>query len=406
MERALLDFKQRNYTPALLTDLTLHEAYGFPLQPLHAAISQRDAAATAFWAHWLQPLATPQVPAIQRALAGIASPADAAAGPAAVATLPEARGADQFFLLVSRSGWPLFTAVLIAILALQVTLTLKYWAPQGLVLRRARETGGRGSFAARFLALRFFSTTEKLVLVLLCAAGVMLLGLLSWQQQAAALPLPLQSGTLASAEALDALDRLALHGPAGDLIRAYAEQASGDAAQPQLPAPTQLDFRLALTGTWQQAISRVFLNPWATLAPLEFFGLPHWVWLVLLGLYLLLAVVTLLWLLVPRPRLARNAPRILPYQVLALLVPGSGLADEAGGLLLLLPWALFSMDLLQQQLGRPSLLGVSLLASGIVLALIYALNLGAFLVELASYRRRMKLLLQAHPETAQAYGMR
>jgi hypothetical protein len=412
MDAALLDFERRGYTPALLTDLELHEAYGFPLQPLRAASAKQDQEQVSFWARWLLPFATPEVPAIARALEGrLPVPASGAASPLAEPQSPPAADVNAFFVQLARSGWPLFAAVLIAILALQVTLTVKYWAPQGLMLRRARETGSRSGFAARFLAIRFFSTTEKLVLALLYASGLLLLGLISWDQQASALPAALRSGTLASAEALDALGDLKLTGARGDYILDFAAQTSGAAGtaaaelQPRLAAPTQLDFRLALTGTWQQAISDVFMNPWAVLAGLDFFGLPQWIWQVLLVIYLLLGLVTVLWLLVPRPRMARNAPRVLAYHVLALLVPGSGLADEAWGLLLLLPWALFAMDLAQQLLGRQSLLGVSLLVTGSVLALIYLLNLGAFLVEFSSYRRRMNSLLHSSPEVARAYGL-
>ena len=43
---------------------------------------------------------------------------------------------------------------------------------------------------------------------------------------------------------------------------------------------------------------------------------------------------------------------------------------------------------------------------GIALIVIYVINLVAFLVELASYRRRMTALKQNDPQTARDYGMR
>jgi hypothetical protein len=49
---------------------------------------------------------------------------------------------------------------------------------------------------------------------------------------------------------------------------------------------------------------------------------------------------SLLWLLVPRARSAKHADRGWFYHLLALLIPGSSLADEAWGLLLLVPWVL------------------------------------------------------------------
>jgi hypothetical protein len=117
-------------------------------------------------------------------------------------------------------------------------------------------------------------------------------------------------------------------------------------------------------------------------------------------------VVTLLWLAVPRPRLARNAPRTILYQVLALLLPGSGLADELWGLLLLIPWAIFGLDALANYFGWGFGLGFGFGLDLVVLGGLYLINTIAFIVELGSYNRRMRELKRRDPETALRFGMR
>src|SRR5690606_11976502 len=101
------------------------------------------------------------------------------------------------------------------------------------------------------------------------------------------------------------------------------------------------------------------------------------------------ALVSILWLVTPRSRLARNAPRTFTYHVLALLLPGTGLADELWGLVLMVPWAIFGVDLLLHYLpGGPDPV-IAMQTDVIALIVIYVLNLVAFFIELGSYRRRM-----------------
>ncbi len=477
MLRALTDFAERGYDPALLADPAVHELYGFPAQPLRQAIADGDREAAAFWAGWLRPLVgSPGVPHVRSALAAYAASLAASGEDASQwseLTRPAREevaysGPDRFFAALGEAGWYMFTAIIIVILALQVTLTLKYWSPQGLAMKRARETGVRAGPLQRFLAIRYFSSTEKLVLLLLFAAGLAVLGLAAWTSGPAVLPSTLGAGTLASAEARDTLETLGLRGERGEFIRGYAAQTAGehvDAAlhyqaaprfgpavnnlavltddpslfeqaqslapslpeiaynlgdeslrpafdeaigleRPALINPGLADFRIAERGTWQQAIGSVFANPLVAARLDSPLAGPQWLWYALFGLYMVLGVLTGLLLLFPRPRMARNAPRSAGYHLMALLVPGAGMADEVWGLLLLVPWALFGVDQVSRLTSVGPLLDVTEATGLIVLGCLYAVNLAAFIVEAISYRRRMRNLFQTSPEAAVAYGRR
>src|SRR5690606_34230725 len=72
----------------------------------------------------------------------------------------------------------------------------------------------------------------------------------------------------------------------------------------------------------------------------------RWLWTVAVVAFLAWVAWTVLSLFFPRPQAARTAPRTFLYHVLALLLPGSGLADELWGVLLLVPWSIFGIDLL------------------------------------------------------------
>lgn len=478
MRLALLDFDRRGYDPGLLTDLSVHELYNFPLQPLRAAVAARDWPMAAFAARWVHALSHPNVPELRDALAEYAASL-AAAGEAEQAedwlqasalevSDLAVTGPERFFGRLGEAGWYMFAAIVAAILALQVTLTCKYWAPQSLTMRRTRETGGKPNPLQRFFAIRFFSMTEKLVLALLYASGLAVLGLAAWVERSGEPPAALTAGTLASSQALDELRGLGIAGERGEFIRGYAAHAAGstteallhyraaprygpavnnlavltedpdlfeealrlsprqvqieynlgltgirppfeealDLERQLLVAPSPLDFRVALRGTWQQAIGGVFANPWQAALLDSPFGGPQWLWQGLFGLYLALGVLTVLWLLVPRPRMARNAPRTVGYHVLAVLVPGSGMADEVWGVLLLVPWALFGMDLVSRLVGQGALLAVTQQTTVIVVVGLYLVNTAAFAVEYFSYRRRLRALFQGNPDAAAAYGRR
>ena len=134
--------------------------------------------------------------------------------------------------------------------------------------------------------------------------------------------------------------------------------------------------------------------------------LAPWLWTVLVVLFLAWAAVSIVFLLVPRPRLARNAPRTLLYHLLALLLPGTGLADEFWGVFLMVPWAIFGVDFLLHYVPGGPDPTMTLRTDSIALIVIHALNLVAFFVEFGSYRRRMVALKHDDPQTAREYGMR
>ena len=106
------------------------------------------------------------------------------------------------------------------------------------------------------------------------------------------------------------------------------------------------------------------------------------------------------------PRVSRNAPRNLAYHLFSLLIPGSGLADEMWGILLLVPWAFIGLDVLSKVFNWGLDLGISFNWGLIALGVIYLINTIAFFVELSSYGKRMKQLKQTSPDLAREFGLR
>lgn len=478
MEAALRDFARRGYTPELLTDPNLREAYGFPLSPLTRALERGDIATAGFWAEWVYQLSSPTVPATRQALWDYAQVL-ANAGQRDRASLWRARlresrdisvatSLDRLFTTLSNSGWYAVIAILGAILMLQLTLLCKYWSPQTLVLRRRREAGRRAGPFARLFGIRYYSFTEKLVLVILYAAALVLAGLASWHDAGSGLPPAARSGSLASIPARDFITTGPLEGPRAAFLRGYAAQVADDLSaateyyqeaeeyppalnnlaaitgdevlyqraldlapglkapafnlgrimnpsifqelyhlgEPLLVAPIPADFQIALAGTWQRAIASTFQNPWSTLRSSRPGGLSTLTWQLILVIFLASAVLTVLWGLIPRPRLARNAPRVLPYHLLALIIPGTGLADELWGVLLLVPWTIVGLDGIAQLLERGWGFNLGLTTDTAALAILYAVNLIAFVVETSSYSRRMRSLRRNEPRLARAFGLR
>ena len=432
-----------------------------------------------FWAAWLSYFATPEVPEVRAALREYANDLrragqrDMAAQWREVAQGERVRLSEtleSWALLLGRAGWLNVLALLAAIVALHLVLLAKYWRAQSINLERRRILSKPVSPVSRLLVMRYYSTLEKLVLVLLFALTLLLASVASWYERGGDAEPGLGAGTLASAEAQSFLAAAPLQGERGEFVRGYAAQTvgateraqaayeaageyapalnnlgvlSGDRAlyeqavdlsnlaaarfnvggevpehrflfqleylpdQPVLAVPQARDLKLALSGTWDSTLAQVFRTPWLGLQEIRPVGFNPYLWLLVVVLFLLAALVTLVWLFIPRMRWVPNAPRPFLYQLLALLVPGSGLADEMWGILLLIPWAVVGLDVLAEYLGwGVGGLGLSLRWGLIVLVVIYVINLVAVAVEFLSYRRRMIALERDNPELAEEYGLR
>lgn len=248
-------------------------------------------------------------------------------------------------LALGRSGWYGVAALLFAIAALHVVLIAKYWLAQTVNLERRRILGRSVAVWSRALAMRYYDLTEKLVVLLLFVAVMVMAALAAW---------------------------------------------STPGVHPE---------------SWNEAVVRVFQNPWNGLLNLRPGGVSNILWMILVILFLLAVLITVIWLFVPRLRWVGNAPRNAIYHLLALLVPGSGLADEMWGLLLIIPWALFGLDALIDVMGWGFGLGLSLFWDVIIVVAIYLINLVAVIIEYLSYRRRMTTLKRDNPELAQEFGL-
>jgi Flp pilus assembly protein TadD len=176
---------------------------------------------------------------------------------------------------------------------------------------------------------------------------------------------------------------------------------------PMLEVPSPKDLIELRFGSLEQEFRRLVQDPWGYWNALPF-GLPFWAQQGLGVLAFLVLVFCLLWLLVPRVSSAKQAPRSLLYHLGAILIPGSGLADEVWGILLLPPavvfGALIAVNLYALPIGESILAGSSLLGLGTVaplidlktnwqylligLAAIYAVNLVAWLLETIGLARR------------------
>lgn len=439
MAAAAADFAERGYDPALLTSPAVHERYGFPLRPLQRSVMRGDLQAAALWATWLHALSGPDLPRAGRELRAYAT-ALAAAGETDAADVARSWAAERSnpsvrevvatnALLLGRGGQLAGAALLLAFLALHLTLIVKYRRAQALALRQAREAGRRTAPWPALSAIRFYGLTEKSVLLLVLAASYTVVALHGWALRgdpaagaaaAGHLDAPVAAalwadarGDAASAAWVDAYraDRAGQREAARALLAAVdaplleparAALARGDG----VPTPSPATLRAAAAGNWTTAVANAFARPQALLDDhLVLLGLPDWSWPAQLLLFWLVTAWHVVWLFVPRPRYAAHAPRPWGYQLLALLIPGSGQADELYGALLLLPWAIFGIDALTQLLGAASPLGIPFGAGVVVLAVLYAVNALGWAVELASVRRRMALLRVRQPDLARAFGL-
>jgi len=464
MEAALEDFTLRGYRATMLYEVDASAWYGFPLSSLRSALDRADTEAADFWAPWLYRMATPDVQATSEVMADYASQLRAAGRNEEARAWSERASEGRRFTIqstlrraadsVGRTGWYGVGALLVAILALHLTLSAKYWRAQTLVLTQRHQAGASVGPAARLFTLRYATITEKLVVIVLFAAVLAQASLSGWVQRTDEMPAGLGTGTLATASARQALRDQFPASPGSAFALAYAAQLAGDVDtatvlyrdltedadamnnlgvlrsdpelyrlalelvpghpdasfnlglaenpsrllstyvpdQPVLSTPDRQRLTVAWAGDYGSALAAVFTNPWASLTNLRALQ-PQWLWVGLVVLFLLWVAFTIFTLLIPRPAAARNSQRTFLYHLLALLLPGSGLADELWGVLLLVPWAIFGIDFLQHYFNfadaGPSF---SLQTDSIVLLVIYVINTLAFIVEFVSYRRRLRAL--------------
>jgi outer membrane biosynthesis protein TonB len=364
---------------------------------------------------------------------------------------------------LGRAGWYGVLSLFVAIVGLWLTLLFKYWSPHSLLNKRRQAAKKSVNPFSRLLSIRYYSFTEKVFLVLLFASMLVLAALASWNERgrAVASEVAFSGGTFSSPVAQNALVNLP-DNPSSNFIRGYAAQIAGNteeatrfyqqagnfapalnnlaaitrdeatfrlagnlpeaqanlgeevtlsawqtiAPKPLLVAPALSDLRAAAAGSWLDALRSVFVNPWTGLQNARPATIAPWLWTALQVLFLLLALIAVLWLFVPRPRLAANAPRNLLYHLFSLLIPGSGLADEMWGIVLIVPWAVVGLDVISDLLGWGLDIGINLRTGYIILGVIYLVNLVAFIIEYNSYLRRMKGLRQSNPDLAREYGMR
>lgn len=444
MRAAVADFEMRGYDPALLVDPVAHDRFGFPLRPLLRAVQTDDLEAAALWADWLPRTAGVGMRGAADALREYADRQRAAGdaeGAAATRERASAMGATSARRVVNaaavdlgRGGWYAAVALVVSALALHLTLIGKYWRVQELLIRRARETGRRASAAWHLRAIRHYGTTEKLSLVILLAAAHAAGALAVWSERGDPAVAAAASGHLEAPFVAPLLQPFATaDGGQGQLLLAYRSYRAGDVdgartvleravldgvAEADVAlealtdegrawAPSSATIRESVTGSWARAVADAYRDPFGYLAAAPAAErLPAWVSPFALGLFLAVLALHVLSLLLPRPRIARNAPRTPLYHVLALLVPGSGATDELWGVLLLVPWAVFGIDAVAQLVWSSSPLDVPLLTGAWILGALYVVNLVAWAVELASYRRRMRDLRRDQSDLAAEYGMK
>lgn len=374
---------------------------------------------------------------------------------------------DRLALALARLGWSGVAALAITFVLVWLVLLAKVWRAQSLLRRQRRERGRVDTPLTRAWVPRYASTTEKLVLVALLALVGFQAVLAGWQQGMTEVPASLRSGTLASPTAILAADALPVtayaelvrglsHAQRGELDAATeawraagqlapaltnrAVAADGDErlleaalrADPREPVarhllgraadpspfhatttpdaplwavPTPLELRLAAAGDWRTTLSEAAVSPWTALPAARPLPVPAWAWWATIIAYALLLLAVAAFVAIPRPRVARDAPRTVGYHVGALLVPGSGHADELWGLLVLVPWSLLAADAVVAWTSGAGVLGLSPTLRTVLLVALWLVNLVGFSVEIASYRRRMRLLREQRPELARSYGL-
>ena len=421
---AAADFTARGYDPALLTDRSVHDRYGFPLLPLEEALTAGHVDAADLYARHLGALTGPDLPGAGAALRAYAA-AQAARGERDAAALWRERAAAasnptvsealaRNALLAGRGGTIASLAVTVALLMLHLTLFAKYRRAQAFARRQRAERGMSTSRAWALRAIRFYGTTEKLVLLTLLATAYAAVALLAWVERGDVVQGVAGVGTSETHAGAVLWDGAAGDASAVAWVNAYRANAAGDLALAlsiltaapasdaneraasalsrgeSIPTPPPSVWRAAIAGTYVQAIIEAFTEPWTLFGDrLAMLGLPTWSWPIQLTLFWLVVAWHVLWLPFPRPAFARVAPRPIWYELLALSIPGTGQADELYGVLLLIPWSIVTIDTVTQALGAPSALNIPQGAGTSVLVVLYVFNTIGWGIEWSSTRRRL-----------------
>ncbi len=193
------------------------------------------------------------------------------------------------------------------------------------------------------------------------------------------------------------------------------------AGAPMLEVPSPRELVELRFGTLEQEFRRMVLDPWGYLNALPT-GLAPPVQSVLAALLLLVLGLQVLWLLIPRVRTAANAPRSILYHLGAILIPGSGAADEVWGLLLLPPATAliglffvqnYQLPLAESVLDNSSPLGIATVPplldlnanlQNLIIALVvvYAINFVAWFLETVAWIRRRQMVNSAATTAANA----
>jgi tetratricopeptide (TPR) repeat protein len=160
-------------------------------------------------------------------------------------------------------------------------------------------------------------------------------------------------------------------------------------------------------GTLDHEFRRMIIDPWSYWINIPM-PIPSWAQQILGALILATFGLSVLWLLIPRVASAQTAPRNILYHLGAILIPGSGLADEVWGILLLPPSVavgalttiqMYQLPLAESILQSSNVLGIAKLAPLMdlqthwqllvaTLVVIYLVNFLGWILETLALRRR------------------
>lgn len=382
MNRGIRDFHNRGYNAALLDNDALAELYGFPQPALRQAIALKNFDAAAFWLPFVQQLTTPAASQHRELLSDYAVALQHAGDTERANDVRAFMGKETrfhigtFFAELVRSlaanAWLGVTSMLVSALVLALVLSSKYAA-----MRRILREGEKRK---PYVFLRYAAFFEKVVLVLLLALAASFTALSHWHDSSAAVD-AIASGSVTNPVAAAVL-------PDGVNIERIT---------------TLHELQDAMNGTWTSAVLGAFTDPAGNLLK-PTFGVPAWVWYIAAVLYALITLIAVVYVFIPRPRVAKNVPRNVLYVILAIIFPGTTFADEFWGIVLITPWAVIGLDRIIGLAGGASF--VPEFWAYVILGAIYLINLLSFVPEFFSHRKRMRALAVSNPDLARRLGLR